>query len=136
MSGSGRVQPPTVEDVERWWLELVDGRSSRSAVSLLAAPWVETASAAEVPGIVSLGLTYLHGADLVEAPDAEESGRMVVRHSGQGTYLRSLDDLRADLSYWRGQVAEYRGDPVAWRERRLAQARAAVEEERGHCAGG
>ncbi len=119
-------QVPGVEDVERRWLEMIDGRRSREEVSAWAARWVEGDEPVAITGVVGLGLFYLHGADLVRVGGA---GSDLVRHGGGGPYLRSVDELGEDLSYWRSQVRQHAADPVGWRRRRMEQARAAVARE-------
>lgn len=125
------VSAPTAEQVEQWWVDMIEGRRTRADVSALAGSWVAGSSTTPLPGVVSLGLTYLHGADLRASPAQQGSDleASLLRHEGEGAYYRSMKNLQADLDYWRGEVALFRRDPEVWRSRRLAKARELVQVE-------
>lgn len=119
---TGAVGWPSRREVESWWLAILDGTASREEIHDRTVPWVEGKLAVgpshDIP--VGMAVQYLHGFTLVRDPDAPHG----VRHGGPGEYLKSLDEVRMDLEYWRAQCAAHDRDPAAWRERRLAIARA------------
>jgi hypothetical protein len=124
---------PTRQEVEQRWLDVLQQRVPREEAHAWAVPWVEGTPEAPCPDLmVGLGLTYLHGFDTTNDPEAPH----LSRHGGPGVYAKSLEDVREDLEYWRSNCADYDRGPDDWKVRRVAAARAWVVKERQRRAAG
>lgn len=92
MSGYPSPEPPSRDDVERQFVELLAGLSTRDEVDRWAARWV----AADDPGVedevVWWGLTHLFGIEL--------------RHGAQEPYLHDLEQI----SRWLADLRQRRHD--------------------------
>lgn len=107
---------PTRDDVETRWQQLIDGTLTREEVHTWSAPWVEGEADFD-DLIVGLGLQYLHGFDLSHPPDADG-----LLHHGGGpgrVYLRSTDDIAAELDRWREDARAFDEDPRSWQRGRF-----------------
>lgn len=104
-------------DVESYWRELIAGKLTRKEVHAWAAPWVEGAEDCDDP-IVGIGLQHLYGFDLSRptgpAPVLQKHG------GGAGRiYLRSGDEIAAELERWQQDARAFDHDADEWRRDRL-----------------
>jgi hypothetical protein len=121
-SGTDYSYPRRV-DIEAHWRDLIAGAVSREAVNLWAEPFVLGDEVLEP--LVASALQSLHGFDLVTV----SPGRL--RHGGPGEYLRSIDEVAAELDRWVADCREYDIDPRGYMKRSWERARLAARDERG-----
>lgn len=114
---------PTREQLLAVWEGVALSAVSRADAHNWSRRWVEGSTSPSDP-LISIGLTYVHGIDLVEPADG--SGK--VRHGGPGGYSKTPADIRSDIEYWLASCAEYDIDPIGWMANRMARARDAVRE--------
>jgi hypothetical protein len=96
-------------------------------------PWVEgEAGAAQDSGpMILTALQSLHGFTMACHPATPH----LVHHGPPRTYLRTIEDIRAELARWEARCAEYDREPHAWRAKQselaeLAHAYVAAERRR------
>ena len=121
--GSTDYPLPRRAEIEARWRDLIAGAVSREAVNLWAEPFVLGDEVLEP--LVASALQYLHGFDLVTI----SPGRL--RHGGPGEYLRSIDEVAAELVRWLANCRDYDNDPRGYMKRSWERARLAAREERG-----
>src|SRR5437660_783650 len=103
MDGATSPEWPSRTEVEQRWQALVDGIAAREDVHDWAVTWVEGESGPCRDAMVPFAMQYLHGFDMTHDPDAPS----LISHGPPGTYVKSMDDIRTDLAYWRRNCREY-----------------------------
>lgn len=99
---TGLVEAMSVPDrdaVADRWLKLIRGELTREEVHAWAKPWVEYRFGEITDPLVTSGLTYLHGFDMVFV----EPGVGVVRHGGPGRYVHSGRDISDAFDRWKAK---------------------------------
>ena len=115
---------PTRAEVDDLWAAVAAGRLSREA----AHDWAEPRMFADVPSddaMVMSALQNIHGLDMTYGSADER----LVGHGPPGSYLRSLDEVRAELEHWRARCLEFDQDPDGFRERNVARTRQYLQKE-------
>ena len=108
---------PTRADIESKWLSLIDGDISRTDAHLWASTWVDGPAHASLGTMERSALQRLHGVDLVREDGADVS------------FVHSDEMVRAALLDWKADCAEYDLDPIAYKQRAVARARASVARD-------
>lgn len=112
---------PNRTEVDQVWREVIASARSRESAHDWAFPWVEgdLAHGRAPDSMVSNGLLYLHGLDLV-------------MRDGDGLRQYQFDDAEVVTRYeaWIARCADYDEDPEGWSQRQMELARRAIARER------
>jgi hypothetical protein len=76
--------------------------------------------------MVTQALQYLHGFDMTY----RSADRRLIGHGPLGEYVRSLEQVAAELDAWLERCDAYDADPTKWLADRRREAEAAVQRER------
>ena len=117
---------PDRSTVEAAWTAVAGGSLPREVAHDWSVPWVEGDKRVS-DTVVRQAMYYLHGFDMKRDARGSSTRQDPVPSL---PYYRSSQDVEADLTFWRAQCVEFDKDPAAWRNRRVAAARAAIEAER------
>lgn len=115
--------PPTRAEIDDIWSGVAEGRLSRED----GHNWAEPLMLAERPSddaMVMSALQNIHGLDMTYRSDDQR----FVGHGPPGRYLRSLEQVTADLEHWRSKCREHDADPEAWAARNRERARQYLQE--------
>ncbi len=123
------MRQPEMAEIDSIWQDLVDERLSREEVHSWSAKWVESDATQLTNGVVSLGLHYLHGADLVQVDGTAK--RLQHGTDGVSPYHCSIAELADQLAAWRQDVIQYEQDSHLWIKRRREQALREVRRMNG-----
>ncbi|MBL7255377.1 hypothetical protein [Paractinoplanes lichenicola] len=102
------VRAPSREDVEAWWRDLLDGRSSRSETHERVRLWVEDPPEPIADPITLMGLQHLHGFGLTDG-----------------------EQIQATFDQWIAHCERFDADPAGWQRDRYLEALKGVLREQG-----
>lgn len=118
-------QVPTRSCVRKWWSLLASGAAAREDVHSWAAQWVEGGGGKLADTMVLTGLQYLHGYDMIY-----DSGTVVHASRGyKGAYIKSEEEIGADLERWIRNCRIYDVDPEGYRAMMKREALKALMDE-------
>ena len=112
---------PDRSEVNQAWRDVISGARNRESAHDWAVPWMEgDRGRGLAPDLmVSNGLTYLHGLDL-----------LVRDANGLRQYMFDDAEVLTRYQAWLARCVEYDKDPQGWSQRQMEVARAAIAAER------
>jgi hypothetical protein len=117
---------PDRAEVEAKWEAVIDGRLTREEVHDWAEPFVLDERSDDM--MVLTALQQLHGFDLTG--DRSGDPFKVTHHGPPGQYIRSIEEVAAQLTKWRNRCVEYDADPASYLQRARDAAVRRIAEER------
>jgi hypothetical protein len=124
---TSRESPPSRQDIELRWRSVASGAASRESVHDWAEPFVLAEDDTISDPMVMTALQYLHGFDMVW----RSGDRRFVGHGPPGPYLRSLEEITAELDRWLHNCHGHDADPIGWLERARSRRASGTRVVRG-----
>ncbi|MHA6759592.1 hypothetical protein [Streptacidiphilus sp. PAMC 29251] len=117
---------PSREKLAEVWRSVIDGSIARESAHAWAAKWVEDIEFNPNDAMITMGLQYLHGFDLM----VDGHGGSGHSFSGfQGDYVKQDGEVEADLRHWLHESAMYDEDRPRYLARKVAHAFEVLKRE-------